>query len=219
MHLYQDHILDHYHNPQNRGSLKNPTHQADGKNPSCGDTLHFELALDGNTVTEAAWTGEGCAISQASASILSETLVGKTTGELLAQDTQSILSLLELPLSPGRLKCGILSLETLHKALLSNHQVTNNDKTMSQWKDESNPHGPITLKNGWTVEVDKGVCIGAAPCTAMAPNTFALNENNHAAILATVDEDDQETILNAARSCPVSAIIIKDADGNQVFPA
>jgi ferredoxin len=87
------------------------------------------------------------------------------------------------------------------------------------WKDESNPHGPVTLNNGWTLEVDKGVCIGAAPCTAMAPNTFALDDDNKAAILATVDQDDQDTILNAARACPVSAIRIKDADGNQIFPA
>ena len=87
------------------------------------------------------------------------------------------------------------------------------------WKDPSKPHGPVTLKNGWTVEVDHGVCIGAAPCTAMAPNTFALDDDNKAAILATVDQDDQETILNAARSCPVSAIRIKDESGNQIVPA
>lgn len=87
------------------------------------------------------------------------------------------------------------------------------------WKDPSKPYGPVTLKNGWTVEVDHGVCIGAAPCTAMAPNTFALDDENKAAILATVDQDDQETILNAARSCPVSAIRIKDEAGNQIFPA
>ncbi len=87
------------------------------------------------------------------------------------------------------------------------------------WKDETKPAGPVTLNNGWTVEVDHGVCIGAAPCTAMAPNTFALDDDAKAAILATVDQDDQETILNAARSCPVAAIIIKDAEGNVVFPA
>jgi ferredoxin len=90
---------------------------------------------------------------------------------------------------------------------------------MTQWKDDAKPHGPVVLKNGWTVEVDTGICIGAAPCTAMAPNTFALNENNHAGILATVDQEDQETILNAARACPVSAIRIKDQSGNQIFPA
>ena len=87
------------------------------------------------------------------------------------------------------------------------------------WKDELKPSGPIVLKNGWTVEVDRGTCIGAAPCTAMAPNSFALDDDAKAAILATVDEDDQETILNAAQACPVSAIRIKDADRNQVFPA
>ncbi|OGI21830.1 MAG: hypothetical protein A2808_02705, partial [Candidatus Moranbacteria bacterium RIFCSPHIGHO2_01_FULL_55_24] len=85
---------------------------------------------------------------------------------------------------------------------------------MSQWKDESKPAGPVKLKNGWTVHVDHNVCIGAAPCTAMAPNTFALDDTGKAAILATADQDDQETILNAARSCPVSAIIIKDEAGN-----
>lgn len=86
------------------------------------------------------------------------------------------------------------------------------------WKDESKPAGPIKLNNGWTVEVDQVVCIGSAPCTAMAPNTFALNDEGKAAILATVDQDDQETILNAARACPVAAIRIKDETGKQIFP-
>lgn len=86
------------------------------------------------------------------------------------------------------------------------------------WKDETRPAGPITLKNGWTVEVDHNVCIGAAPCTAMAPNTFAIDDNGKADILATCDQDDQETILNAARACPVAAIIIKDETGKIVFP-
>ena len=90
---------------------------------------------------------------------------------------------------------------------------------MAQWKDDSKPAGPVTLKNGWTIEVDHSVCIGAAPCTSLAPKTFALNENNQAAILTSADEEDQETILNAARGCPVSAIRIKDASGQQIFPA
>lgn len=89
---------------------------------------------------------------------------------------------------------------------------------MSQWKDESKPAGPVTLKNGWTVEVDHVACIGSAPCTAMAPNTFGLEENGKASILATADLDDQETILNAARACPVAAIRIKDSTGKQIFP-
>ena len=86
------------------------------------------------------------------------------------------------------------------------------------WKNEGKPAGPVTLPNGWTVEVDHTVCIGAAPCTAMAPNSFALDDTGKAALLATIDQDDQETILNAARSCPVAAIIIKDAAGKIIFP-
>ena len=89
---------------------------------------------------------------------------------------------------------------------------------MTQWKDEARPHGPVKLKNGWTVEVDSATCIGAAPCTAMAPNTFALNDDGKAAILASVDADDQETILNAGMACPVAAIIIKDETGKVIYP-
>lgn len=89
---------------------------------------------------------------------------------------------------------------------------------MPQWKDDSKPAGPVKLNNGWTLEVDSNACIGAAPCTAMAPNTFALNDAGKAGILATVDQDDQDTILNAARACPVAAIIIKDETGKIIFP-
>lgn len=89
---------------------------------------------------------------------------------------------------------------------------------MSQWKNEAQPAGPVKLKNGWSVEVDRNVCIGAAPCTAMAPRVFALDDSGKAGILASADQDDQETILNAARSCPVAAIIIKDETGKMIFP-
>lgn len=86
------------------------------------------------------------------------------------------------------------------------------------FKDQNNPHGPITLKNGWTVEVDRSVCIGAAPCTAMAPNSFTLDGESKAAILEGIDNDDMDTILNAARACPVAAIRIKNEKGEVVFP-
>lgn len=85
-------------------------------------------------------------------------------------------------------------------------------------KDEAKPSGPVTLANGWTVEVDRNICIGAAPCTAMAPNTFGLDDEGKAVVLATADEDSSETILNAARACPVAAIIVRDETGKQVFP-
>jgi nitrogen fixation NifU-like protein len=117
MNLYQDHILDHYHNPRNEGTLTNPTHQSTVRNPSCGDVLHFALEVKDNKIVNIAWTGQGCAISQASASLLSEEITGKITKDLLSKTPQDVLQLLEIPLSPGRLKCGILSLEALHTAL------------------------------------------------------------------------------------------------------
>lgn len=85
-------------------------------------------------------------------------------------------------------------------------------------KDTTKPAGPVALKNGYTVEVDQAVCIGAAPCSAMAPKTFGIGEDGKAVILATADEDDIDTIVNAARSCPVAAIRIKNAAGEVVFP-
>ncbi len=86
------------------------------------------------------------------------------------------------------------------------------------WKDGTKPAGPVKLANGWTVEVDHNVCIGAAPCTAMAASTFALDDSGKAAVLATADQDSQDDILNAARACPVAAIIVKDETGKVIFP-
>ena len=85
-------------------------------------------------------------------------------------------------------------------------------------KDTAKPAGPVTLNNGYTVEVDQAVCIGAAPCSAMAPNTFGIDANGKAVILDTADKDDLDTLMNAARSCPVAAIRIKNAAGETVFP-
>lgn len=130
MHPYQEHILDHYHNPKNWGSLKHPTHQSDVKNPTCGDALHLELVVTDGQLEKIAWTGEGCAISLASASLLSEKVAGKTSEELLALTADDVLALLELPLSPGRLKCGILSLEALHQAMNKEQPTASNNRTL-----------------------------------------------------------------------------------------
>lgn len=89
---------------------------------------------------------------------------------------------------------------------------------MSNLKDAAKPHGPISLKNGWTVEVDPNVCIGAGPCVGVAPQTFALDDAAKATLLESCDQDDAETILNAARSCPVSAITVKNERGEILFP-
>ncbi len=117
MNLYQDHILDHYHNPRHFGLLENPTYQAEALNPTCGDKLTVSLKVEDTTVTAVGFEGEGCAISIASASLLYDTLPGTKVVSLLEKEPSEVLSMLGLAISPGRMKCALLSLEALKKAL------------------------------------------------------------------------------------------------------
>jgi ferredoxin len=84
-------------------------------------------------------------------------------------------------------------------------------------KDPAKPSGPVMSQN-WTVYADRDLCIGAATCVAIAPLTFVLDGEAKAIILETIDTDTKETILDAARSCPTAAIIIKNEKGEIVFP-
>lgn len=84
-------------------------------------------------------------------------------------------------------------------------------------KDPANPHGPLMIRN-YKVHVDKDLCIGAATCVAIAPQTFMLDSEAKAIIIATAEQDSDEVILDAARGCPVAAISIEDQAGNKVFP-
>lgn len=88
---------------------------------------------------------------------------------------------------------------------------------MSNLKDPKSPHGPVVVRN-LKVQVDKDLCIGAATCVAIAPNTFLLDSEAKAIILDTADVDAEDTIIDAARGCPTAAIIIHDAAGNKIFP-
>lgn len=81
----------------------------------------------------------------------------------------------------------------------------------------NHPSGPKKI-NKWTVTVDRNLCIGAASCVAVAPRTFELDNEAKAIILDTAVEDTPETIMDAAKSCPVAAIIIHDEEGKQIFP-
>ena len=80
--LYREVILDHYRNPRRRGTLSGDHVHAEGNNPSCGDEFSLDIALDGNTVIDAAIQGQGCSISQASGSMMVEAIVGKTLSEV-----------------------------------------------------------------------------------------------------------------------------------------
>jgi len=85
-------------------------------------------------------------------------------------------------------------------------------------KDPNNPSGPVTVRS-LRVHVDRDLCIGAATCVAIAPKTFLMDSDAKAVIIATAEEDTDETIIDAARSCPVAAIIIKNEKGEQVYPS
>ena len=116
MDIYQEIILDHYKNPRNYGTLNDASAQT-LDNPSCGDSISMSVRIAEGRVADIAFTGSGCAISQASASILTEHVKGKTLQEVDALDKDAILKLLGIELSPARLKCALLGLQTLQKLL------------------------------------------------------------------------------------------------------
>ena len=115
--IYQEIILDHYRNPRCHGTLDHPTHTAKALNASCGDKLQMDIIVKNDIIEEVRFSGLGCAISQASASLLSEAMTGKPVTEALAMESKGVLVLLGVTLSPSRIKCGLLSLETLKKTL------------------------------------------------------------------------------------------------------
>ena len=115
--LYQEQILDHYRHPRNKGVLGDATVSARDTNPLCGDEVAFYLRLDGGGVADARFDGRGCAISQASASMLSTMLQGKTLAELASIDRDTVLATLGVPITGARLKCALLPLQVLHLAV------------------------------------------------------------------------------------------------------
>lgn len=116
--LYRDEILEHYRQPHNFGTLEHPDAVHEGHNPLCGDriTMMLSIAEDG-TIREVAFSGRGCAISQASASLLTDEIRSRNVSEVEAMTNQDILDLLGIEISPARLKCALLSLDTLQRAL------------------------------------------------------------------------------------------------------
>jgi nitrogen fixation protein NifU and related proteins len=115
--LYRDYILDHYKNPRNFGELEGSTHRYHDTNPLCGDEITMFLIVgDDGRVNEVHFTGRGCAISQASASILTDEIKGKTLDELRAIDREHVLTNLGITISPARVKCALLSLKALKGA-------------------------------------------------------------------------------------------------------
>jgi nitrogen fixation protein NifU and related proteins len=118
--LYRDFILEHYRTPHNKGYLDpHDLHFADS-NPTCGDELSMTIQLDDGheRIADVAFDGRGCAISQASASILTDELRGMTLDEVRGIDPKEVIEALGVPIGPARLKCALLSYKVLQGAVI-----------------------------------------------------------------------------------------------------
>ena len=125
--LYQEIIMDQYRNPRNKGRLERPDASYEDQNPLCGDTIRMDLAFDPplgqdadlhlRTIAEIRFSGRGCAISQAAASLLTELVAGRTVAEARALTKDDLLAELGITLSPARLTCALLALKSFKAAL------------------------------------------------------------------------------------------------------
>ena len=128
--LYRDFILEHYREPHNRGVLDpHDLHFADS-NPTCGDELSMTLRLDpaGERVADVAFDGRGCAISQASASIMTDDLRGMSLEAVRGMDPREVVEALGVPIGPARLKCALLGYKVLQGAVTG---------AVTSWPDEA----------------------------------------------------------------------------------
>lgn len=125
--LFRDHILDHYRHPRCHGTLDPADASVVDENPLCGDRLRMDFRFAGDRVAEVRFSGTGCSISQASASMLCEAIEGRTLDEVKALTRQDVLDLLGIEdLGPVRSKCAMLALKTAKAAAYG----------LTTWKDE-----------------------------------------------------------------------------------
>ncbi len=113
MNIYQEELLDHYENPSNYGTLPNPDISHEEDNPLCGDHIRMDLIVKDDMIAEVRFSGHGCTISQAAASMLTEKIEGKSLAEIKQLTKDDILEMIGIPLGPVRLKCALLALKVL----------------------------------------------------------------------------------------------------------
>ena len=120
MDLYREELLEHWQNPQNFGKMAGADLVIEQINPLCGDSLTFYFKVKGGKVEKVSFIGSGCAISIASASILSDNIKGKSVNRVSKLTGENVLELLGGPIAPARLKCAFLSLEAIKKLKIEN---------------------------------------------------------------------------------------------------
>jgi len=136
--MYRERILDHYKNPRNYGELEDADFSHLGENPMCGDEIRMDVKLDddGETIAAVSFEGDGCAISQASASILTEELRGKTLSELREMDRDDVMDMLGVEISPMRVKCAVLAEKVAQDGAEIYLGETDIEKTVTEDADE-----------------------------------------------------------------------------------
>ncbi len=120
--LYREEILDHYRNPRHRGTLAHPDISYEDANPLCGDQIRMDLKVKDGVIEDVAFSGHGCSISQASASMLCERIAGRPLEEVKQLTREDVLEMLGIELGPVRLKCALLALKTLKAGVYGIHQ-------------------------------------------------------------------------------------------------
>lgn len=115
--LFREHVLDHYRHPRNRGTLEHPDITYEDANPLCGDRMRIDVRLEDGRIGAVRFSGQGCSISQAAASMLCEAVEGKPVEEVRGLTRDDMLDMLGIELGPVRLKCGLLALKTLKAGL------------------------------------------------------------------------------------------------------
>ena len=117
MSLYSAVLLDHFRHPRNYGSLDEPDVSQENFNPLCGDRIRIELKFDRTVVKEERFKGDGCAISTAAASLLTEMVTGLEIEEVAAISNERMIAALESDIQPARVQCAVLALEALREGL------------------------------------------------------------------------------------------------------
>ena len=112
-----ENIIDLYKNPLNEGTLENPTVTHRAHNPLCGDDITVDLQINDGIITDIRQRGVGCAISQASISLLTEEVKGKSLSDVMSIKPEDVVEMLGIDLGPVRLKCALLGLQAIHEAL------------------------------------------------------------------------------------------------------
>ena len=114
--MYREQMIDLFRNPLNKGEIEHPTFTHEEDNPLCGDIVQIDVQMgDDGRVADVKWSGDGCTVSQVSASLLTDEIQGMTLAEIQALDQELIIELLGIPLSMGRMKCAVLSLRVLQR--------------------------------------------------------------------------------------------------------